>query len=239
MKSDSKPNVHFRHEQKYRISEGEKRIIMSRLDQVLMRDAHAVNGVYQIRSLYFDDFWNSAYEDKLSGVATREKYRIRFYGYSDSHIKLECKHKQGNYIYKEAASLTRQETDKILLGDFSFLRDRKEDICKRFYYQCTSCLMRPKVIVDYLREPYVYEAGDVRITFDSDICEAQFLGSLFDSELPSYPVMPAGELIMEVKYTSFLPEFIRQILPTAAADYTAASKYVMCYEKMKERYGDA
>lgn len=228
--------IQFRHELKYRISNGEKQIIKKRLDEVLKKDEHAVQGIYRIRSLYFDDFWNSAYEDKLSGIAVREKYRIRFYEYNDAHIKLECKHKQGNYIYKEAASLTREETERILQSDFSFLPERKEELCKRFYYQCTSRLLRPKVIVDYVREPYIYEAGDVRITFDSEIREAQFLGDLFDPYLPSHAVMDAGELIMEVKYTSFLPEFIRQIIPAGASDYTAASKYVMCYEKMKERY---
>lgn len=228
--------IQFRHELKYRISQGEKQIIKKRLDEVLKKDEHAVQGKYRIRSLYFDDFWNSAYEDKLSGIAVREKYRIRFYEYSDAHIKLECKHKQGNYIYKEAASLTREETERILQSDFSFLAERKEELCKRFYYQCTSRLLRPRVIVDYVREPYIYEAGDVRITFDSEIREAQFLGDLFDPYLPSHAVMDAGELIMEVKYTSFLPEFIRQIIPAGASDYTAASKYVMCYEKMKERY---
>lgn len=228
--------IQFRHELKYRISNGEKQIIKKRLDEVLKKDEHAVQGIYRIRSLYFDDFWNSAYEDKLSGIAVREKYRIRFYEYNDAHIKLECKHKQGNYIYKEAASLTREETERILQSDFSFLAERKEELCKRFYYQCISRLLRPRVIVDYVREPYIYEAGDVRITFDSEIREAQFLGDLFDPYLPSHAVMDAGELIMEVKYTSFLPEFIRQIIPAGASDYTAASKYVMCYEKMKERY---
>lgn len=235
MKSDKK-EAQFRHELKYRISGGEKLLIKKRLGEVLSKDIHAKNGMYKIRSLYFDDFWNSAYEDKLAGVAVREKYRIRFYDYSDRHIKLECKHKQGSYIYKESAGLSREETEKILGLDVAFLKEREEELCKRFYYQCTSRLMRPKVIVDYLREPYVYEAGDVRITFDDEICESPFLGNLFDKELPFFPVLPMGELIMEVKYTAFLPEFIREILPTGAADYTAASKYVMCCEKMMERY---
>ena len=40
------------------------------------------NGGYLIRSLYFDDYWNSAYEEKESGVLMRKKYRIRIYNYS-------------------------------------------------------------------------------------------------------------------------------------------------------------
>ena len=54
-------------------------------------DPHAENGGYLIRSLYFDDYWNSAYEEKESGVLMRKKYRIRIYNYSAESIKLERK----------------------------------------------------------------------------------------------------------------------------------------------------
>ena len=91
----------FRHELKYRITTTQRDIIAAKLECVLQRDAYVENGSYTIRSLYFDDRVNSAYEEKRMGVANRKKYRIRCYNYSDSTIKLECKNKQGNYICKE------------------------------------------------------------------------------------------------------------------------------------------
>ena len=115
----------FRHELKYRITQAHKDIMMARLDMFLDRDNNTENGIYQIRSLYFDDYWNSAYEEKQMGTAVRKKYRIRFYNYSDELIKLECKHKQGAYIYKQSARLTTEEVRNILAGNYEILRERK------------------------------------------------------------------------------------------------------------------
>ena len=37
--------------------------------------------------------------------------------------------------------------------------------------------------------------------------------------------------MLEVKFTELLPQFVRNILPPQAAEFTAVSKYVLCYEK--------
>lgn len=230
-------NKQFRHELKYRISTADKEILRARLDCFLARDEHAASGIYTIRSLYFDDFWNSAYEEKMMGVASRKKYRIRFYNFSDAVIKLECKHKQGSYIFKESAALSREEVNRILANDFTFLQKRTEPVCQTFYYECVSDWLRPRVIVDYERIPYVFEPGNVRITFDYALRETDFTGDLFDVNLPSWYVMEPDELIMEVKYTAMLPEFIKDILVLQSTECIAASKYVMCCEHKKERNG--
>ena len=79
-----------------------------------------------IRSLYFDDYWNSAYNEKMAGVDFRKKYRIRIYNCQDSHIKLERKIKLSNYIHKDSASITRQEFDWITEGRYDFLLRHKK-----------------------------------------------------------------------------------------------------------------
>ena len=61
----------------------------------LTRDKHARAGGYTIRSLYFDDYCNSAYEEKDAGILMRKKYRVRIYNGSDKVIKLERKKKYG------------------------------------------------------------------------------------------------------------------------------------------------
>lgn len=227
----------FRHELKYRITDWQRKIIAERMGCFLSKDAHVQNGVYTIRSLYFDDGGNTAYEEKLMGTADRRKYRIRCYNYSDRTIRLECKNKQGSYIYKEAAPLSREDTERIIAGDYSCLAGRGEPVCRNFYYQCVARQMRPRVVVDYERIPFVFSPGDVRITFDCNIREAVLMGSFFDEGLPTFGVTGPDELIMEVKFTAFLPEFIRDILTTQEADYVAASKYVMCCESKIRRVG--
>lgn len=235
--SEERSPYAFRHELKYLITGWQREIIAERLGCFLEKDAHVENGIYTIRSLYFDDRVNTAYEEKLMGTESRKKYRIRCYNYSDHTIKLECKNKQGSYIYKESASLTRKETDQIIAGDCSCLAGREEPVCQGFYYQCMSNQLHPVVVVDYERVPFVFDPGEVRITFDCNLREAVLMGTLFDAGLPVFDVMGADELIMEVKYTTFLPEFIRDILTTQEAVQTAASKYVMCCDSRIYRTG--
>lgn len=92
---------HYRHELKYLISYGQKADLNLRLAPLLEQDSHARGGCYMIRSLYFDDYWNTAYQEKVDGVLMRKKYRIRIYDYSDRVIKLERKRKSDSWIYKE------------------------------------------------------------------------------------------------------------------------------------------
>lgn len=105
----SRTGEKYRHELKYLISYADKAELVVRLAPVLHLDPHAQQGGYFIRSLYFDDYWNTAYEEKDAGVLLRKKYRIRIYNCSDRSIKLERKKKFGSYIYKEAAPLTHAE----------------------------------------------------------------------------------------------------------------------------------
>lgn len=189
-----------------------------------------------MRSLYFDDFWNSAYEEKLMGVSGRNKYRIRIYDDSDSIIKLERKTKTGSYIFKKDAALTREDVDRILDGDYSFLLYNPQPLCQEFYVMCVSKVMRPRVIVDYEREPFVFEAGDVRITFDTNVRASSLNFSIFDPTVPTCSVLDPGKLVLEVKFTEFLPDLIRKALPTEAAEMTAVSKFVLGCEKTEYIY---
>ena len=227
----------YRHELKYLINYGDKEILADRLKYIASIDSHATETGYLIRSLYFDDIWNSSYEEKLMGIVTRRKYRIRIYNYSDSHIALECKEKQGHYINKYSTPLTRQETDDIINGRYECLKDREDKLAQDFYRLLRSG-MHPDVIVDYDRLPFVYEAGTVRITFDMHI-RAAFNGyDIFDPFLPVYNAMQIPDtLIMEVKFTEFLPDIFRDmVIPHAAAEISS-SKYVMCSDIRRDMYG--
>ena len=224
-------NERYRNEWKYLIDTAQKELICQRLAPVMELDKHARDGGYMLRSLYFDDYYHSAYEEKDAGVLQRKKYRIRIYNCSDRSIKLERKKKFGAYIFKEAASLTRDEVYKILDGDYEFLLHSNQPLCQEFYVECVSNVMRPRTIVDYDRQPWILDAGTVRITFDMDVRAAVGSFDIFDPTLPALPVLEPGKCVMEVKFTEFLPQFVREILPDRASEFTAVSKYVLCYEK--------
>ncbi len=228
----------YRNEWKYLISWGEKELITSRIAPLLHPDPNAVNGGYLIRSLYFDDYWNTAYEQKEAGVLERKKYRIRIYNYSDRSIKLERKKKYGAYIYKQSAKITRSEFEAILAGDYNFLLKSSQPLLQEFYVECRCHNLRPRTIVDYEREPWILDAGTVRITFDQNVRAAVGSFDIFDPSLPCLSVIDPGRLVMEVKFTEFLPKFVQDILPPQRAEMTAVSKYVLCYEKTQYLNGD-
>lgn len=219
----------YRHEIKYFINLPEYALLRQRLAAVMQLDPHAgPSGGYMVRSLYFDDYWNTAYEDKENGTFVRKKYRIRLYDHQQDHIYLERKIKVGDYIHKDSAPLSRADVEAILAGDYGVLRHRSENLPLEFYFECTANLLRPRVIVDYDREPFIMEAGDVRLTFDRHVRAGMGRLSIFDKELPTVEVMPGDRLILEVKYTSFLPKILQRMLTVHSADLTAASKFMMC-----------
>jgi len=221
----------YRNEWKYYISQWEAENLKRRLSPFLERDPYTVDGKYRIRSLYFEDYWNSSYEEKMMGIEERSKWRIRIYNCSDSQIRLERKKKCGSYIQKASAVLTHQEFDRIMEGDYSFLLHHDQTLCREFYYECMAKLQRPRVIVDYEREPFIQKEGDVRITFDSDV-RAGILGfDIFDPDLPTLAVFEPGILVLEVKFTEFLPGIIRKLLPLEGQEFSAVSKYTLCYER--------
>ena len=224
-------DVRFRHELKYLINKRDMDSCIARLSMFAGRDSHAGPDGYFIRSLYFDDIYHSAYEDKAGGVAKRAKYRIRMYDMDKSFISLEEKIKEGPYIRKESVRLTEDEYDKILRGDTDFLLGRQEPAADDFSLECRLNALRPEVIVDYDRVPFVYEHGNVRITFDMNI-RASSPGDIFEKDLPGYEVLGTDLLIMEVKYTQFLPDILRVILPDESCRI-AASKFVMCMDALR------
>ena len=221
----------YRHEIKYIIDEGEMALMAARLRRTLRQDTYAARngGEYFIRSLYFDDPYNSAVWEKLSGVETRDKYRIRIYNLSDAQIKLERKHKEGGYIQKSSLSLTRAECDALMCSDPRFLLARPEPFARQMYGVFRTEQLRPKVLVDYTREPYVFPAEDVRITFDKNIRTARRATELFNPDLPTYPVWDLRNCaVLEVKFNRYLPSYVAALVQAGAAQRLSVSKYLYC-----------
>lgn len=227
----SSPNEVYRNEWKYYISLSEAEHLKRRLMPFMRLDSNAEGGSYTIRSLYFDDLFNTSYEEKLMGVDERQKWRIRIYNFGDSSIKLERKKKRGRYIHKDSAEITKDEFFKILNCDFGFLLKHPKNLCREFYYESVSRMQRPKVIVDYERVPMILDEGDVRITFDSDVRAAIGSYNIFDPTLPTLAAIEPGRLVLEVKFTQLLPDIIKKLLPSNGSEFLAVSKYTLCYER--------
>lgn len=231
---------HYRHELKYLISERERDELCRVMRYSFSLDPHAKQsddgsiGGYMIRSLYFDDPEQHAYNEKMAGINARQKWRIRVYDCSDKVIFLERKKKVGNYILKHSAQLTREEFEKILAGDYTFLLQKTgkkgESLRQQFYVKLVSELLRPCVIVDYDRIPFILDEGTVRVTFDSRVRAGTLGFDIFDPDMPTIPAMENGTVIMEVKYTEYLPKKVQMLIPPRASQLEAFSKFTTCVD---------
>lgn len=188
-------------------------------------------GRYHIRSLYFDDFRNSALWQKEAGIYKREKYRIRIYNHSDTFIKFERKTKIHNYILKDSIRITRDEADRIIAGDVGFLSDSKHKLLRDFYRKTRCNIMRPVTVVEYDREAYVHPVGNVRITFDTGLRMGLASISFFDCNICTMSVVKESDIVLEVKYDDLLPVFICGLFPDTIRPQSAIGKFVMCREQ--------
>jgi len=209
-------------------------IMRQRLKHLLKQDKHAgPTGEYHIRSLYFDDIDNKALHEKLGGVHDREKFRIRIYNCSDKVIHLEKKIKLNDYVTKVKERLTRDMVESIIAGDYEVLNVPHKPLLYEMYREMKFKLLRPAVIVDYVREAYVSEWGNVRITFDKHLKSGMNSFDLFHPNLNTISAFDIPIMVLEVKYDEYLPEYIRTAIQTEGLHRQSNSKYVICRKHIK------
>lgn len=214
----------FRKEIKYIIPRLCALHLQRRLDGILHRDENGRDGYYFIRSQYYDSLSDRDLLDNLDGVYEKRKIRLRIYSPDATSAKLEYKCKNGSDGVKYAMTISRQEAMRMEQGDVSFLLNYDEELATRLYLRMTQGVYRPKTIIDYQRLAYTYPAGDVRITFDTDIRGAGYPYGLFEN-ISTNPLSDPEQVLMEVKYTGFLPDEIRAIVEEADQLATSNSKY--------------
>lgn len=219
--------MHLRHEWKHEINRCDLLVLRQRLRAVMKRDEHASGGTYFIRSLYFDNAADKALREKLDGVNNREKFRIRYYNHDPSLIHLEKKAKQNGLGSKELAELAASEAQAIVDHQWEWMRTDSRPLVRELYAKMQSQGLRPKTIVDYTREPFVYAPGNVRVTLDYDIRTG--LGCT-DFLNPDCVTVPVGNnpILLEVKWDEFLPSVIRDIIQLDGRHASAFSKYAIC-----------
>ena len=120
-------NKKYRHELKFELNAKYAEILKYKFSLIMESEKkeYTVNGKYYVRSLYFDDVYNTAYYEKIDGLEKRKKYRIRLYNLDKSYIILELKGKDGNLTYKKSDRITvneyydliNQNYDKINIDD--------------------------------------------------------------------------------------------------------------------------
>ena len=230
-------NIPLRHELKYHITPAELTVLRGVLAPVMQLDPNGnENNEYHIRSLYFDTINDDALDEKIAGVGNRKKYRIRIYNFSDRVIKLECKSKYGDLISKQSVSIPRELAEQLIAGDPDGLQRMRHPLFHDVYREMRTRLLRPAVIVDYVREAYIHQAEEVRITFDKQVRTGLYSVDMFNPQIPTYPVFDDPVEILEVKFDEFLPGYLQSILSGVTAQRSAISKYTWCRRYENKEY---
>lgn len=226
----------FRHEYKFIITIPQSLILQERISSLMKRDSYGdEQGNYEIRSVYFDDKQNTCYQQNEAGTDPRAKYRIRCYNASDKRIVLEKKIKNNGMNKKLQQDLTNEQYHMLVTEP---LQNHQVGLSSDFHNQPPlvqellvkrqTQLMIPKIIVAYDRVPFVEKAGNVRVTFDKGICSSKDFDHFFKPDLHGRPIMPVGEMLMEIKYDEFIPGYIKEALEVGKLSQTTFSKYYLC-----------
>ena len=221
--------VKYRHELKYQVTDAQIQLLKNRMTHLIPMDRHAgPSGTYTIRSLYFDDYENRCLRENEDGTDPREKFRIRIYNHSTDRIMLECKRKERGKTHKTSCPLALEQTRHLMRGEALPDIDAQHPVLRKLTLLMLTRRMKPVVIVEYDRIPYVYQNGNVRITLDTNIRSSAAVESFLDEMVLSRPVMGVGQQLLEVKYDEYLPDFIYRNLQLHSLRQTAFSKYYVC-----------
>ena len=224
-----KKQTKYRHELKYQVTDAQIQMLKNRIHHLLPLDSHvAQTGSYFIRSLYFDDYDNRCMKENENGTDPREKFRIRIYNGSAHKISLECKRKERGKTHKTSCPLTEEQTRMLMAGQVIPDIGNQPPLLRRLSLEMMTRRLRPVVIVEYERIPYVYKNGNVRVTLDTNIRSSSAVQTFLEPHITGRPVLPVGQQLLEVKYDEYLPDFIYRSLMLPNLRQTAFSKYYIC-----------
>ena len=217
----------LRREIKYELDSCLEMRLRRQLSTVLQTDPHNGAEGYLVRSLYFDTPDSLDFYEKIHGLETRKKIRLRIYSLADTTAKLELKQKQGTLQRKQSLTLPREQAEQIIAGDFSCLED-----CGDFG-QYMERLMRlgayrPSCLIEYDRIAFFCATNDTRITFDRRLRANEGCFRLYDPSVQLTPVGLPDRVTMEVKYNRFLLSYIKDALLPADMLSVSSSKYCRC-----------
>lgn len=226
----------FRKELKYVLNKMDFIVLQERFKTITSIDKHAKEkGKYTIISLYFDDYKETCYNQVLDGLNERWKWRIRYYNFDSSYICLEKKYKLNGLTKKQKVRLTKEQVIDIINLKNININVKNHKLLNEFYLQVLGTL-RPKAIIIYDRIPFVYNAGNVRVTLDYNISSSNEFNNFFNENIKLIPLTEVNQSILEVKYDDFIPDFIRFKLELNHLTRTAYSKYVQGVNALKLLY---
>ncbi len=233
----------FRYEFKYVITNKLREKIQKDISYFMQIDNHALSKTdnkYFVRSLYFENYNNSNFYEKIDGVRKRKKYRLRTYEKKENSknlIFLEQKSRFENHVTKYRKKIYKDDLNLFYNNNkvFDLLNRYDDNIIRSFLYDYTKKNIRPKVLVDYYRTPYISNFDmNFRLTIDQNIIVSRS-SELFKSSNRKINSL-LDHSILEIKFRRRIPSWFHKMIMGYNLQRISISKFVlgMKYTKLAE-----
>ena len=214
----------MRKEIKYILDLQEFNKIRNVLDKTMQKDIHSdCTGEYIVRTVYFENYLHETINNKKMNLNNISKYRIRMYQNNDRFLSLERKTNCNGIIKKESEIIDKELVEKLLKGEFYDLLDKSTILKNALYLQMAIKQYRAFIIVEYTRLAYMDSKSNVRITIDRNIKSSINCEKFFEKDIQG---ISSNEMVLEVKYSQYMPEYIKDILKILDKQQKANSKYI-------------
>lgn len=235
--------LHFsRFEFKYILPLELRQELESELQYFLDYDPYVVerkDHQYFVRSLYFDDPHYTCFMDKVEGLHTRAKFRVRTY--TDTPATgtvqfLEIKGRYNNLVYKHRTPLDSQQLIGLDKGEKLITMIRRAaipgDVCDKFEFELYRKQLHPVALVDYTRRPYISRFDpEFRLTFDSHL-RGTDTQALFPSASVHSRQLLRGYTVMEVKFRRHIPAWFHRLIQAYELRRVSVSKICHAMEAL-------
>ncbi len=201
---------------------------------------------YTVRSLYLDTPSLRYYHEKKAGIRVRRKLRVRAYNHhkAGDWVFLEIKRKVGSKVRKNRApALFENLAPLFATGDVDRYIEshdhypEAQDDARRFFYHVYRYNLRPTHLTVYEREAFLGRFyATLRVTFDRNLRGGAYppLGQIYEE--PGVREVFPGHFILEVKYNTRFPAWLRTVLGQYDLRHRSLSKYCLCAEACEKQH---
>ena len=196
---------------------------------------------YPVRSLYFENDLNECFHEKNDGLKSRVKFRIRTYSFKESEINssnvfFELKGKYNERTYKNRIKI-KNLNHLELFNNYNKIFElcklyKNDEIIQKFVHQSFRKKIRPKVIIDYIRKPYISDFdSNFRITFDKNLRASPMRSLTFKRK--KFEEVLSGYTIIEIKFNRRIPMWFHRIIQVNQLKKKSVSKFVEGLKTLK------
>ncbi len=201
---------------------------------------------YFVRSIYFEDNFNTNFDEKINGYRIRKKFRIRYYNknLNQSPIFLETKGRNLERTYKIRDKIDLSDLEKIKQKKsiFSLINKYPKSVpIHDFVFETYKKNLKPKILIDYERQPFINKHGlYFRLTFDQNLSCVKLNNKLTNNLVNNSLKCKAGFTILEVKFERSIPLWFHRIIQSYNLRRQSISKFVlgMCSTKLGTETSD-